>query len=314
MQCCICIEPLTSSDDVHTRECGHAMHWACVARHVPMSCPVCRAAWTIGDSQRAATLCVHGRPIPASPPRGFVRSPLQPYRPQLHPFDVMLLCCEHRGGPPNFARLNERSMHYSPSQINTAGGLEWHDAWICYTCNREVSRARLLVATSLSYQYCPVHGMCATVFDMCAGAAVVTQACIQQCGSHVQTIPCAGWDNILPDFRPPTIDISDSDSAVDQGVAVDQEVAVDQVVAEVAVDQEVAVDEVAEVAVDQEVDVDMEVAVGTEVAEDRVATTDIDPSEFSDSDVEAIYAIVRSHDSGQEAIDTIVGVARGWLD
>ena len=118
----------------------------------------------------------------------------------------------------------------------------------------------------------------------------------------------------MPDFRPPTIDISDSDSAVDQGVAVDQEVAVDQVVAEVAVDQEVAVDEVAEVAVDQEVDVDMEVAVGTEVAEDRVATTDIDPSEFSDSDVEAIYAIVRSHDSGQEAIDTIVGVARGWLD
>ena len=131
-QCPICLSDVVVGG--HHRSCGHVAHWRCISRHVPFDCPVCRCRWDHDIDDRQAEACMaadigaitSGSQDASPQPRPRVGHPVENPRlqPRLAPTDVMFLCCQRRGPPPEFVELPDNCMSYSPNWVDGS----WHDA------------------------------------------------------------------------------------------------------------------------------------------------------------------------------------------
>ena len=191
-ECGICCERITEGLSealypVRMRCCGNRLHLACAAnwgRNTSIeACLYCRHPMTdprleqefqdlcgeqgvafIGsdtqdlDNQTSNTFVVHDYTD-----RYFVQGEA---REPEEPIDLRMLCCHRIGPPPDFVRLPERNMKWSPVARYDTRLLDngqrrvsrWHSQWICMGCSSEVSLETALATRPAGQQQCAACG------------------------------------------------------------------------------------------------------------------------------------------------------------
>ena len=159
--CAVCFEGVCcGGPNIFTwPSCRHQFHLECAWLHAYNSgadvpCPLCRSILT--QPQRMELLrTTHAARVldtPAPP------TPLEERVPH-QPDEVVLLCCQRVGPPPDCAPYGDRAMSWSVRRLwrrNTDGQIEfrrhprtgvlqgvpegWWSGWTCHGCQREVSR------------------------------------------------------------------------------------------------------------------------------------------------------------------------------
>ena len=203
--------------------CSHVFHWRCLYNHwqTQLPCAVCRQPWTIEETCLATLLLelpAADAEFPAAGP-----GPEHVVAIPMPPADLVPRCCQHRDGPPEFALIGEWAMRYIPD--DWPNGVVRHDRWLCYTCNRCMTREDIVrrFGPPPSTLWCGHHGRRqAASIDIQTFRWTAT--CVQQGGNYCIAVPCTC---VLEDIRENeaeviTIDGDDEDveEAADQQVEI----------------------------------------------------------------------------------------------
>ena len=187
--CPICLQQCTHSDLILTKHgCGHLLHFLCVLRHYPLDCPCCRTHWDHADTLAATELhrIATARGLLGqwdssdSPHRRVVRPVV---RRSLAPMDLVPLCHNHIGPPPDFLPLPERSMHYH--EMNSG-----EDSWQCFTCGLDVPRSSIITDDTGSF-FCIRHGPTANLVDV-QTMQQIGHFCVRRSGTYCIVLDCEG--------------------------------------------------------------------------------------------------------------------------
>ena len=178
-----------------TTACGHTYHYGCVAAHMPMACPQCRAMISLGESviQGEDSNVDEAIEDMMNIDEGMTAEPTtaQIPRPEICPVDVLPLCCPHlRGGPGGGGvDVDMRSMRYHAQRLPNG---EYVDTWLCYGCGFDMSRHEISHLLTCERTRClSSHGWQAVVVDMkISPPAVVGRSCVVALDTHLQPIPC----------------------------------------------------------------------------------------------------------------------------
>ena len=111
------------------------------------------------------------------------------------PVDIVPRCCQHRGGPPDFTLIAEWSMQYLSHSAETLR----RDRWICYTCDRLVTREDIVreFGPPPSTLWCRHHGRRqAASIDFYTFQWTAT--CVHQGDNYCTAVPCTC---VLEDIR-----------------------------------------------------------------------------------------------------------------
>ena len=185
MSCSICLEPRGVGPWFQASGCTHGNHWDCISARIPMPCSVCRRQWDPNDEDLAH--CFRRRFGTARLPRSF-STMAHSRQPLSTPLDMLPICCQQRGPPPDFEKLRNRCMSYGP----VSRGTVVDDHWDCLVCGNDISRDALTTLLANGQQtdrrYCFGHGrLCAHVVDcrISGWPIVIGQACVAVHGTSL---------------------------------------------------------------------------------------------------------------------------------
>jgi hypothetical protein len=180
MSCVVCLAITNADDDLWTYQCRAVAHFMCAMRwayesarvdrnHIPQ-CPNCRVCWSGDDSQNLdARMQALGLGVQANAP--FMEEPMQLIDAGMCP-NIVPLCCNRVGEPPNFNLMEDRRMSIS------FGNDASDTMWLCMSCGIEFKMNDCTNnALSLVNNYrCPVHGRerFGIVVDVPAGVTYLT--------------------------------------------------------------------------------------------------------------------------------------------
>ena len=226
-RCTICQQTFKGDDvfvPIITGPCGHSWHGNCIAVHMPMPCPVCRA-WLTPENCIADEFIQWDGPSPDE----MAMDDASVVAEQSVPMDVLPMCCCHMQ-PGGALHTSLRSMRYHAQEIFQSAGWpggqrRFLDTWHCYGCSRDVSRPEVdsVINSTIGHhdRQCPQCGPKATVINMrTSPPALEGYVCFRPTDTYLQPVRCellSPWDDSFLGGADVDVDVGIMDVASSDG-------------------------------------------------------------------------------------------------